>query len=140
MSRSMRKLRKQGDEAFQMAPMIDMVFLLLVFFMTVSTLAKEARPAIDLPVSETAQVPPEAPPREILTIRMEENGCRVFHFNREITLEDLSGLLDLDAAAEPGTEWLLRGSPEVPWRCWKDVLEPLRRAGLENVVFSTFQD
>jgi hypothetical protein len=38
--------RTRTDEPFQMAPMIDMVFLLLVFFMTVSTLDEDARPEI----------------------------------------------------------------------------------------------
>ena len=51
----MRK-RSRQEEPFQMAPMIDMVFLLLVFFMTVSTMAKDARPELDLPLSKTAEV------------------------------------------------------------------------------------
>jgi biopolymer transport protein ExbD len=61
--------------------MIDMVFLLLVFFMTVSTMAKDARPEIDLPVSTTAAVPEAAPPRDIVSVKRGENGF-IYHWGR----------------------------------------------------------
>ena len=56
----MKKLRRRNQEPedFQMAPMIDMVFLLLVFFMTVASVAKSQRQVeLDLPESEESKVP-----------------------------------------------------------------------------------
>ena len=44
--------RELSAEEFQMAPMIDMVFLLLVFFMCVSSLAQaDKRTPVELPES-----------------------------------------------------------------------------------------
>ena len=82
-----------------MAPMIDMVFLLLVFFMTVSTLAREARPELELAVSTTAAVPAEAPPRDIVTVMPGAEGFRYFWHNRETGIDQLGGLIEAAAGA-----------------------------------------
>lgn len=120
-----------------MAPMIDMVFLLLVFFMTVSTLAKDSRPETGLPVSETAQVPSEVPPRDVLTVLSAGDINRHFWFNQEVSPESL--LKRIQDRSE-GHELLLRGAPDLKWKVWKDVLDRARKASVEEVVFSTFED
>lgn len=123
-----------------MAPMIDMVFLLLVFFMTVSTMARDARPETELPVSETATVPSEAPPRDIVTLVAKEGGYRVFRDNRETPLAALPDLLQEAAGAVPSGELLFRGPPGLPWKELRDVLEVLGEAPVEELVFATFED
>lgn len=53
-----RKSRSQPEAGIDMTPMIDMVFLLLVFFMCAATLSKvDFTPEIKLPVAPKAQVP-----------------------------------------------------------------------------------
>ncbi|HBR92976.1 MAG TPA: biopolymer transporter ExbD, partial [Opitutae bacterium] len=53
-----RRSSQSPEEDFPMTPMIDMVFLLLVFFMTVSTLAQADRAKkLDLPESAQSDVP-----------------------------------------------------------------------------------
>lgn len=133
----MRKSKRRTDEPFQMAPMIDMVFLLLVFFMTVSTLAKESRPETGLPVSETAQVPAEAPPRDILTVLAESGETQVFWYNRPVEQAALEQLLK---ERGEGAELLLRGPPELTWATWKGVLNQVRAAALDEVVLATYED
>jgi biopolymer transport protein ExbD len=135
----MRRRKRCEEEAFQMAPMIDMVFLLLVFFMTVSTLAKAARPETELPVSGTARVPSEAPPREVLTLVPEAGGYRIFWHNRPVDAVELPRLLKPCAAAAGDGELLLRGPPELPWKALQPVVEQVRHAGIGEVVFATWE-
>lgn len=53
-----RKSREHPEAGIDMTPMIDMVFLLLVFFMCAATLSKvDFTPEIKLPVAPKAQVP-----------------------------------------------------------------------------------
>jgi biopolymer transport protein ExbD len=53
-----RKNREQPEAGIDMTPMIDMVFLLLVFFMCAATLSKvDFTPEIKLPVAPKAQIP-----------------------------------------------------------------------------------
>lgn len=122
-----------------MAPMIDMVFLLLVFFMTVSTLAKEARPEIGLPSSMTATVPAEAPPREIITLMKGKGMYRIFWYNNPVEKTELEQLLSDAGSRGRNPEILLRGSPEVPWSEWEPILGILRKAGVNKVIFATFE-
>ncbi|MCC5788171.1 MAG: biopolymer transporter ExbD, partial [Opitutales bacterium] len=68
------KKKQRPSEAFQMAPMIDMVFLLLVFFMTVGTLAQADRTVeLDLPESEESRVSEDLSGRGIISVR--EDGA-----------------------------------------------------------------
>ena len=53
-----RKTREQPEGGIDMTPMIDMVFLLLVFFMCAATLSKvDFTPEINLPLAPKAQIP-----------------------------------------------------------------------------------
>ena len=135
----MSRRRKAVPEDFQMAPMIDMVFLLLVFFMTVSTMAREARPEMELPVSATAQVPEAAPPRHIVSVRSGVDGIDYFWGNRRVDLEALEGLLK-EQASHSVTELLLRGEPGLTWSAWEALLQMCRERGISNLVLATFEE
>ena len=41
--------RRRGDNGINLTPLIDVVFLLLIFFMVTTTFTKETRLLIDLP-------------------------------------------------------------------------------------------
>ena len=121
-----------------MAPMIDMVFLLLVFFMTVSTIAKESRPELELAVSAKAIIPEAAPPRDIITVKQDKD----YHYywsNRPVQLEDLAGLLE-KSSGSGSNELILRAGPQLPWEVMQKLLHLCRQAGVNDVVFATFED
>jgi biopolymer transport protein ExbD len=64
-----RKTRNYPEEGFQMAPMIDMVFLLLVFFMCVSSMAQADKAIpLELPESEASKVPKDLSDRGTLSM------------------------------------------------------------------------
>ena len=119
--------------------MIDMVFLLLVFFMTVSTIAKDARPELDLAVSTTAVVPEAAPPRDIITVRHEGDEFQYFWSNKSVDLDTLAELLTGRKDSSVG-ELLLRGGPDLPWNIWQKLLQLCREAGVSDSVFATCED
>lgn len=118
-----------------MAPMIDMVFLLLVFFMTVSTLAKEARPELDLATSQTASVPEAADPRAILTIVPNDEDYQVYWFNRAVDPDELQALLDENG----GRALLVRAPADLHWSAFAEVLGPLRLSGISEATLATFE-
>jgi len=122
-----------------MAPMIDMVFLLLVFFMTVSTLARDSRPELELATSRTARVPEEAPPRDVLTVFRDESKTRIYWHNRQVDTAQLEKLLQ-DSARDAASQLLLRGGPDLPWSEWATILGLVRQAGIQDLVFATFED
>ena len=61
-----------GDDEINMAPMIDLVFLLLIFFMVASHLTKMDRRLVPLPVADKSTVPEHARGRQIITIESKD--------------------------------------------------------------------
>ena len=58
------KRRPRADHSVNLTPLIDVVFLLLIFFMVSTTFTRETRLLIELPEAEGKRVE-EAPPRQI---------------------------------------------------------------------------
>jgi len=119
--------------------MIDMVFLLLVFFMTVSTLAKDSRPELELAHSRTASIPESAPPKDIITITQENGDYTYFWRNQKMDRRKLHEQIrsrPLDA----GEQLVLRGGPDLPWVVWKGLISICREADIADVVFATFEE
>jgi biopolymer transport protein ExbD len=76
-----------------MTPMIDMVFLLIVFFtLVLNFAAADQNERIKLPVSELAQ-PPESPPTEPITLHVLADGNVIYNGN-EHTFQALKKPLD----------------------------------------------
>ena len=64
-----------------MTPMIDMVFLLIVFFtLVINFAAADQNERVKLPISELAQ-PPECPPTEPITLHVLINGNVIYNGN-----------------------------------------------------------
>lgn len=132
----MRKKQKEPEE-FQMAPMIDMVFLLLVFFMTVSNLAQaEKSVRLDLPESREAEVPKELSDRK--TISVKSDGT-VFWGATPVTVDELPGLVEPLIAETPELRVQVRADRDTPFSEIKKILKACAQAGAYNVIYSTYQ-
>ena len=57
------------NEDVNMAPMIDMVFLLLIFFMIASHMNEIERVSVELPVADEAKISDQTSNRTLITIR-----------------------------------------------------------------------
>ena len=66
----MKIAKKQEDEiGFQLAPMIDMTFLLLIFFMVTTKISKDqVKVDIKLPTAANATIPNDISNRDIISI------------------------------------------------------------------------
>lgn len=53
------RARKDDDVDLNLTPLIDVVFLLLIFFMVSTTFVKESEIKLDLPIASTAALPAE---------------------------------------------------------------------------------
>lgn len=134
----MRALRKKRPvEDFQMAPMIDMVFLLLVFFMCVSSLAQADKSIeVDLPESAESKVPEDLSNRGIVSVR--EDGA-VFLGARELTLEEFKADISRTLRETPELRVQVRADSQTPFEKIQTVLKACAEAGAVDVVYSTYQ-
>ncbi len=123
-----------------MAPMIDMVFLLLVFFMTVSTLAQDERHPLALPESERSEVPREILARGTISIEMLDAATAQLYLGaRPVSRDDLRAALEEALATQPDLEVNVRAAREAPFREIREVLQLCAEAGAYKVVYATYQ-
>jgi len=130
--------REWPSEAFQMAPMIDMVFLLLVFFMCVSTLAiaEKAHP-VALPESAQSEVPEDLSNR--LTITVAADGS-VYAGSVPIDRERLAARLKAALQGRPDLKVHVRADRGVPYGRIRRILQTCADAGVWEIVYATYQE
>lgn len=123
-----------------MAPMIDMVFLLLVFFMTVSTLARDERVALELAESERAKVPDGHTGRGTISLKLAEDGSlRLYSGANEIDLEAMKAGIREGIARDPDLQIYVRAAQDVPYRHVRTVLQACAEVGAYKVIYGTYQ-
>ncbi len=128
---------KRPEETFQMAPMIDMVFLLLVFFMCVSTLAQaDKRTPLKLPISHESVVPGNLSSRGIISV--DAQGA-IFIRAREVSLEDMGDKIRDAIADDPALKIQLRADRLTPYGRIRKILETCAEAGAYEIIYATHQ-
>ncbi|HCO26294.1 MAG: biopolymer transporter ExbD, partial [Gimesia sp.] len=124
---------RQPGIRFNITPLIDIVFLLIVFFLAATHLTQnEKLEAVELPeASQNESEPDEAPRRMIITITLDE---KLHLRSNEISLEELEAqLLSLDENKRQEMEIRIRGDRRIPYRIVEPVLISCARAGISNV-------
>jgi len=135
----MRIRKKPDDEiGFQLAPMIDMTFLLLVFFMVTTKISKEqVKVDIKLPVASNATIPHDLSDRDIVSI---DATGQFFIGQREASREELAAYLKERFKNFPPLRLYVRADKETPAKKIKDLMRMAADAGAINVIFGTFQN
>ena len=124
----------EPSDTIQMAPLIDIVFLTLVFFMVTSVYgALESEVDITLPTADSA-IHSERNRGEIF-INIRQDGAIVVN-NREHSLEELQELLDRVAELFPGGAVIIRGDQSAQLGRAIQVLDCCRKADIQNVSFA----
>lgn len=120
--------------------MIDMVFLLLVFFMTVSTLAQDERIPLALAESERSQVAEEILNRGTVSLDfVEGEQVQLFLGATAVSIEELRDALSAGLKSDPELEVNLRAPHDMPFREIRKVLKLLAEVGAYKVVYATYQ-
>ncbi len=133
----------QPDEEpeFQIAPMIDILLVMLVFFMSISTSeVLEANREIQLPVAEDTQKDKGDNPGEI-KINVDWNkftssGAIEIKQKQYATAEEIKPVLAKSFGANPLLRVLLRVDKDVHWDYTRKVLKAAGEVGISKVVFS----
>ena len=125
-----------SDElTLNMAPMIDIVFLLLIFFMVSTTFVdREKQMSIELPLAQSGETP-EREPEEVV-INVGRDG-RVFLGLAEVPQDALLASLTRTAGENPETPVTIRGHKEALHEHVVAVMDTCRRAGLQNLGIMT---
>jgi biopolymer transport protein ExbD len=128
----------EESEGVQLAPLIDIVFLTLVFFMTTAVFTSdEKKMDIKLPTADQAKMD-ERSQGEIY-INLTSDGKIVVN-QRELTLEQLQGVLDRVAELFPGGSVIIRGDRDAMLGRAIGVLNCCKNADIDNVSFAALAE
>lgn len=133
------RLRKRFDDevGFQLAPMIDMTFLLLIFFMVTTKISKEqVKLDIQLPVASNGVVPDDLSNRDVISI---DASGQYFIGQEPATKAALAAHLKQRYAVNPPLRLYVRADQKTPGRQVKELMRLAADAGATNVIFASYQ-
>lgn len=129
---------RSGEVGFNMTPMIDVVFLLIIFFLVSSHLAKqEAQMELPLPVADSGEEPNDELRR--LTLNVTADGSMLLA-GRSIDRTELKDRLK-EARDEHGkdVEIRIRGDRNVPYSVVSPIMLSCARTGIWKVTFGVYR-
>jgi biopolymer transport protein ExbD len=128
--------RPEEQAKIQMTPMIDMTFLLLVFFMVTSKITKEQKKLeIKLPIAATAKMPDDLSGRDIINIGADG---QLYTGDTAVDLPQLRRYLRQRLIDYPPLKVLVRADAQTPAKQIKEVMRAAAEAGAIEVIFSAY--
>ena len=127
--------RKSRAPALALTSMLDVIFLLLCFFVTVSVFSQwESEISIKLPTAKTGEQP-ERLPGEIIVNIDKDGSVKVNGAN--MPLEDLKARLAKISRFYPGQPVIIRADREVRYESLVSVIDACREADVWNFSLAT---
>ncbi|TSA11410.1 MAG: biopolymer transporter ExbD [Deltaproteobacteria bacterium] len=127
---SIRRSKKKSL-GLDMAPLIDMVFLLLIFFMLSAHFIEETGISLELPQSKVAGASRPTP----LTVSIDRQG-RVFVDEVEVGLRDLRQALQMRLAETSRKEVVVKSDRDCLVQILVSVMDEIRLAGARGLLLS----
>lgn len=130
---------RKGDVGFNMTPMIDIVFLLIIFFLVSSHLARqEIQLELDLPPATTG-ITPDVHDSKWLVINVLPEG-QVMLGGQNVSTNELRERLSHQRKEEgDDLEVRIRTDRHVPYEFVEPVMVACARSGLWNVTFAVLE-
>jgi len=126
-----------GDYGLQIAPMLDVMFVLLLFFMVMAgKQVKEAELGVQVPGSSTATSTAKSP----VTLRVSPDGVVTFNDSTVDGRDDhdmpkLRGRLKALIEASPDQSVIIRPNEKAPYQRIIDVLNACGAERVKNLTF-----
>lgn len=130
---------REDEPGFQLAPMIDIVFTILIFFVASYTVTREEK-VMGLHLPETVSGQPEFRQKQQILVNLDKDG-NIFIERRKMAAELLERRLrqlaafSADDNSRPGV--IIRADGDCPHRKVIEVMDLCARAGISQVHFSS---
>ena len=127
--------QKSKELELNLTPMIDVVFLLLIFFMVTTTFDENTELSIALPEVQSSQVKEEA-----LEVVLSISPDGTYYINQQQlkgnNLNDLSQAILENAKEKRSLKLLINADAQTPHQAVMTAMEAASRAGISNVGFA----
>jgi biopolymer transport protein ExbD len=124
-----------GEGRMMLTPFVDMVFILLIFFIVTSVFIEEEKDLeVELPFAREAETLTAS--QRTLVINVRRDGTIIVN-EKTMTLEELSRFLEEVRAGQQGRMVVIRGDRQVPLQKCVDVMDLLKKAGYPMFTIKT---
>jgi biopolymer transport protein ExbD len=130
-----------GEPEFQIAPMIDVLLVMLIFFMTItSTQVLRVDKEVTLPVAPNSVKKENTRLEALINVRWDPDAKRAdVNFEDRIypSMEELVPILKARRGEDAKYRAVIRGDRKVPARYIAQVMGACGEAGIADIAFST---
>ncbi|MFA5630793.1 MAG: biopolymer transporter ExbD [Porticoccaceae bacterium] len=134
-----RRRRKRRDEGVNLTPLIDVVFLLLIFFMVSMSFSRETRLAVALPQAQGGA--PEDEPVEPIRLGVDRAG-RYAIAGQQLAASDVTALmaaLQQAAGGDSSRPVIVAADGDAPHRAVVKVMDAATRLGFSRLRLAVEQ-
>ena len=114
------------------APMADIVLLLLIFFMLSTSFVMEPGIKVQLPQASTSEIDPQ----QELFLVIDKKG-RLFIETKEIPRESLSGYIKKELQVHPNKLLIIKADKDVSHGIVVEVMDIARQSGVDRLAIAT---
>lgn len=118
-----------------MSPMIDMVFLLLIFFVVASAVVDKKVP-VDVPEAYYAKVPEDETGRFLISV---DKAGAMYVGHDVVTIEELKERLKPELEFNPQVRIQIRSDRFTRHKVTEEIMEACAEVGATDLIFSAFE-
>lgn len=129
--------KKKEELQLNLTPLIDVVFLLLIFFMISTSFKKETKISLDLPEAN-GEIAEKLP--EVIEISINKDG-EVFVNGEGLINRQLETIKDAitQVANDPATPLVINADAQAPYQSVISVMDAAGQVGFNNLTLATQQ-
>jgi len=131
---SRRKRHKiESDDAgeIDLTPMLDVVFIMLIFFIVTASFVREKSLGVNVPENDDVPPPPEDAPKNIL-IQVNQND-EIFVDTRRVDIRAVRSIIAQKKAENPKASVVVRMHEESTANTYVSIADSAREAAIFNV-------
>jgi len=128
---------RDDDIEVDMSPMIDMVFLLLIFFIVASQVIDE-KPKVEVPSAAYSKVPEDTTGRLMITVTKDEE----FYIGSDKLsgVEELQERVGVEIKANEKLRILIRSDADTRYKINEKVMNACAAVGAADLIYSAFEE
>ncbi len=126
---SARTRKSDSETDINITPMLDIVFIMLIFFIVSTSFVKETGIDPNRPVAETARPQPQGN----IMIGVDVDG-RIWMNNRTVPVQQVRTLVESSVNENPESSAILVADESAPAGVILDVMEQVRLGGVSNIA------
>ena len=132
-----RRHRAEDEAEINITPMLDIVFIMLIFFIVTTSFVKESGLDISRPQQSESQPPPDLDKLPIV-VKIDHNSTITIS-DREVDQDAMRANLERENALKPEAPLIIAAHPDAETHSLVAVLDAANIVGIETVNVATIK-